>query len=394
MTGANLSGTFFNHRDYFAESRLEKGSFAAAWWRIYSGDPRWTPPYYPSYRRALDPGSNRHLRRMEPVFFHNEAIEHTNAPGKRIIAGGQGQNLPPAEPFFELPVAASVILFDRRREDHAGYLAMLHSVNDSESLRHHVRTAAGLLRERGCRRIIAVTGISPHLESGVLQDYWGELPPLYTPYNPPYLPEVISSYMQVLETRSLYYLSTGLRTDQPDGSVHGTETIIEPLQVESLAGELLPLLRAACPQWAGCPPPDKDEALFLMSWVGVWPLHGWLARVGSKPAGFVLLQGDYSPALFRARGGRNLAWRLWLNRAASSPIRRGRLLFGGVLPEYRRQGIGSRLLGQALVTAQELGWDTLIAGPIPEGEPAAIFLDDRGAKARQTYRLYYRDIKG
>jgi GNAT superfamily N-acetyltransferase len=108
--------------------------------------------------------------------------------------------------------------------------------------------------------------------------------------------------------------------------------------------------------------------------------------------GFVLLQPDLSRSLRRARGGRSLLWRFglaWLNRR---PARQGRLLYGAVLPLWQGQGIGRQLLLQALVTARQRGWQSLSIGPLPAAAPACAWLESQGARPRQTYLLYQKDL--
>ena len=93
-----------------------------------------------------------------------------------------------------------------------------------------------------------------------------------------------------------------------------------PLEPDRLAADLLPLLIAACPAWAGFVPPDAEEAGFLLNWLGQWPLFGWLAEVDLEPVGFVLLQPELAPRLRRGGGGRNPLWRLWLTWAGRRPV--------------------------------------------------------------------------
>lgn len=112
-------------------------------------------------------------------------------------------------------------------------------------------------------------------------------------------------------------------------------------------------LAAACPPWAGFAAPDAEEAAFLLRWLGHWPLCGWLAHVREEPVGFVLLQPDLSPHLRRSRGGRTLLGRFWLTWLNRRPARRGRLLYGAVLPRWQGQGIGRQPLHQTLLTARE-----------------------------------------
>ena len=156
-----------------------------------------------------------------------------------------------------------------------------------------------------------------------------------------------------------------------------TRAKLTPLEPARLATDLRPLLVAACPVWGGFPPPDTAEVDFLVNWVGRWPLFGWLADVDDQPVGFILLQPDVAPRLRQAKGGRNPLRRLWLTWASRRPAHYGRVLFAGVLPDWRGQGIGRQLLFQALLTSQQQGWQSLSIGPIPSAAPANQFLTQR-----------------
>jgi GNAT superfamily N-acetyltransferase len=285
-------------------------------------------------------------------------------------------------------VATTAALCDPRREDGAAYLTLLGCVNDADSLEFLFYKLAEALWARGCWRVVGPTGLSSYLETGALEDHWNQLPPLHTAYNPPYIPEILHSLMEPLVSSRLYHLE--IPSEVPPSPTGPAE--LSPLDPARLATSLLPLMAVACSPWADFPPPDAEEAAFLMRWLGRWPLYGWLAQVGGEPAGFVLLGPDVAPLLRRANGGRFPPWRLWLAWRSRGRLRGGRLFYGAVSPQWQGQGIGGQLLGQALVTGQHLGWERLSIGPVPTTAPAAAFLERHGTSPRQTYRLYQRDL--
>ena len=351
-----------------------------SWWRIYAGDPFWVPPLYGDLRRSVEPGRNPHLARLEPVFVQVEALPRRY--NKQFVAqpGSAGVS-------FEQPVAAALALIDRRRQDRAAYLALLRVANDAESLSRLLDALSEPLLARGVQRLIGPTALSPHLGAGLLQDHWADLPPLHTPYGPPYLPDIAGASLRARSSARLYHLDVSFQpTDAP------APAELTPFEPERLVTDLLPLLVASCYRWLDFAPPDEVEAQFLLNWIRRWPLPGWLAQIDGQPVGFVLLQPDVAPYLLRAGGGRNPLWRLWLAWAVRRPVQSGRLLFGGVLPDRRRQGFGRQLLHQALQFARQLGWRSLTVGPIPTTDPAARFLEAQGANARQTYVLYQAEL--
>ncbi|MBN1217876.1 MAG: hypothetical protein JXM69_03020 [Anaerolineae bacterium] len=134
----------------------------------------------------------------------------------------------------------------------------------------------------------------------------GPSAPLHTPYDPPYMPEIVGLVMRPFARSQLYQLDIPL--ELPPAPARPAKLL--PLVPHRLTTNLLPLLAAACPTWADFPPPDAAETAFLFRWVGRWPLFGWLAEVNQQPVGFILLQPDLAPYLRRAKGGHNLLWRV------------------------------------------------------------------------------------
>jgi GNAT superfamily N-acetyltransferase len=371
--------SYFNFRLYQADGYWDRRSFAHNWWRIYRGDGRWTPPYYPTWRWALEPTRNPHLARLNPGWFYLEGIrrprwQRQQSSGPVDIAQSLGQST-----LFELPLAAGLLLQDPRRRDGTGYLAQLHLVNDEETIATFLDMLTEQLWERGCHRLLLPTGISPHLASGWLLDNWHLDPPRHTPYSPPYLPELVAKLFRPWQKLRLYHLPV-LAEPVPTPE-------LTPFAPQRLAGDLLPLLAVACDRGLGFPAPDAAEATFLLRWLGRH-VSGWLVQDKGQPVGFVLLQPDEEARLRQAGGAKAWGWRLWWWLNKGRQVENGRLLFAAVLPEARGQGFGRQLLQQALHAAQSQGWRSLTVGPLREGETAVALLQSVGAIAKQTYQLY------
>ena len=110
----------------------------------------------------------------------------------------------------EKAVAAAVAVIDPRRDDGTAYLAWVHCINDLTSLERLLDAIGEQVAQYGVRKIIGPTGLSPHLGSGLLQDHWNIIPPLHTPYNPPYLPEIAAAALRVRSSGRLFYLPTSV----------------------------------------------------------------------------------------------------------------------------------------------------------------------------------------
>ncbi|MCA9973410.1 MAG: hypothetical protein KC425_24490, partial [Anaerolineales bacterium] len=307
---------YFNYRPIAAASRWERRAFAHHWWRLYASDRRWTPPEYRALLTGLDPGKNAHLARMAPQFVHVEALY-------RRVRRDQGDllqaEIQPA--LLEEPLATAVFQKDPRRHDHTATLSLCHCANDADGLDHLLAYAAEQLATDGFYRLVGPTGLYPHVEAGILLDYWDQAPPQGTPYNPPYLPELLQSRFRPLATSQLYALPVPPEPQPaPAAAVQ-----LRPLPLAELAQALLPVWQTAVatPHF---PPPDAIEVHALLRWLRPSSLSGWLAEQDGMPVGFVLLQPDFGPRLRQARGGRGW-WRYaWLAATRSRPAAQGRLL--------------------------------------------------------------------
>lgn len=359
-----------------ATNSWERREFTDRWWRIYRGDRRWTPPVYPTLVRELNPARSLHLARLNPAFLHVEAFYRRQSNQRAALAD-------PASGIFETPLAAAVILRDERRRDGTAYLGLYHGSSDDEATSLLLYSAMEVLMADGYYRIIGPTGLSPWATTGVLQDHWNQAPPLHTPYNPPYLPEMLEHRMCPQVYSHLYHLPV---PSYPQSMPHRPADLI-PLDPARLAADLLPLLGAATENRAGFALPDAAEAAFLLRWWG-HGLIGWLAQIADQPVGFILLQPDLAARLRQAGGGRRLHWRAWLRLRRGAPVGRGRVLLMGVLPKCRGQGVGRQLWNRALQTAREAEWQQLTVGPVAAGETAAAILRQKGAEPRQSYALY------
>jgi ribosomal protein S18 acetylase RimI-like enzyme len=254
--------------------------------------------------------------------------------------------------------------------------------NDVESLGRLLFVAQEQAFVRGRSRLVGPVALSPHLGYGALLDHFDQTPPLYTPYNAPYLPEILDAVFERVQMARLYHVPVHGKPKNFPG-----RAFLRPLRAEDDAA-VLPNLMQALDEPLDFPSPDAVEAAFLLAWWGIVPRLGWIAEIEQQPVGFVLLQPDLAPALRRAKGGRNLLWRLWWQWRRTQPTRNGRIVAAGVLPQWRRQGIGSQLWSAALASAHLQGWRDISVGPIADDSAAMAFLLAHDAQPRQHYALY------
>lgn len=381
---------YYNYYTRKAESWWERRDFVRGWRRLHAGDRRWVPPHHPSLMAALTPNRTPHIDRQHPALLWIEALQ-----GKANTDGSWNSQRFNSV-LMEEAVAVAAVMADPRRRDDTATLSLLSVANDVESLDRLLSAAQEQAFARGRSRLVGPVALSPHLGYGALLDHFNQTPPLHTPYNSPYLPEVLDASLERVQTARLYHFALS-SLPAPAGPLETGEgpALLRPISAEDDAKVLPYLLTAldasADENLAGSeefPRPDPAEAAFLLAWWGIAPRLGWIAEIEGQEVGFVLLQPDLAAALRRAKGGRTPWWQLWWQWRRTQSTVNGCIVAGGVLPRWRRQGIGRQLWHAALQSAQTQGWRSLSIGPVTDDSAAASFLLALDAQPLQRYALY------
>lgn len=372
---------YFNHTFTFVDDRWQRRQFASRWWSFYGDDRRWPPPYFPNFWRLWLLQKDAHIQRLQPRLVFVDAIE------RRPVAVSPLLGAYPTG-AIEQAVAAVIVLNDRRREDGVACLAGLHCVNHVETLQRLLDVVVEEAAEAGMVRLAGPTGLSADLDSGLLVSHFDRTPPLHTPYNPPYMAELLESSFNIVRISRLYRRLV----EAPDPASQDHHLRLQLLDVRRLADDLLPLFQSAWTEDANLSSPDALQAAFALRWWQSVPMEGWLALWDNSPVGFVLLQPDLAQAMQRAAGGRNLLWRAWLAWRLYQPARSGRLLLGAVLPAWRGRGIGRALWQKALGRAYAQGWQNLAIGPLADDSEASAIIRHWGAEMEQRYHFYTLDF--
>ncbi|WP_420629014.1 GNAT family N-acetyltransferase [Candidatus Leptofilum sp.] len=367
---------YFNYQLHTAVSHWDRRTFLRYSRQIYGRDNRWTPPDAHYIHTLLNPAKQPHLARMQPRLHYFDGLRQRNQ---------QSVTTRPALANFETPLVTNILLHDPRRHDRTAYLAYLHCTNNKAAFLAYQDNIIEGLVNRGIRRLLGPVSLLPQLGSGALVSHWQQQPPQHTPYNPPYLPEVLARRMRPIAQATLFscIVPTTALTNMPQHPA-----MLRPLNPAQLSGVLLPLLVMLCQNPAGFPTPDDLEAAYWQRWLGP-QLRGWVAWIDEQPVGLVLLLPDLAARLRRFRGGRGM-WGLGLTAVRHRTVSAGRVLLGGVHPAWRVQGIGRQLWQQTIQSAQAAGWQKITIGPVWEGGTAVPFLHHHKAITQQTYQLYER----
>ena len=363
--------------------------FIQQWRKIYANDKRWTPPSHSWLMRSLETDSGSYLAQQRPTLLYLTALARRRQTGRTAdsalpLAGSMAID----GSMMEQAVCAAVLLSDPHNRERTGALALLQCVNDTEVLERFVWTLMEQSYALGVRRFVGPTGLSPLLHSGVLKSHFADSPPFHTPYNPPYAAELFDSVLdEVAEARLFTVDLAGAAPLSPDDDIRCMR-----IPHQALDAPLKAFMASAIDASPFFRPPDGAEIDFVLEGLGEWPLELWVAYQEDAPVGYVLLQPDLGAAVRRAGGGRHPAWRAWLHWRKERPADAGRIVLGGVLPAWRRQGIGRRLWQQALERGRAQGWQRLTIGPVDVNSSAAVFLQEMNATARQHYGLYAADV--
>lgn len=380
---------YFNFASRSAEDWWGRREFLHAWWRGNARDRRWIPPRYRLLNRAIVHRREPFLNTRLPVPLTVEAVVRQSQSSGY---GNIGSVFAPAGMGHAI-VGQALALTDTGNSPATLFLSLMAFANDAEALESLLQAGWQQGAAQGARRLVAPAELAPSFSAGLLLDNFHLPPPLHTPYNAPYLPELVEVAMEPLRLSRLWFMETTTRPPLPSPP-HGLE--IAPIDAMRLAGDLLPLLQTAvqgddATASPAAAPLSAAEAEFALRMASDAPLLGRLALLDGVPVGFVLAQADVGAALRRLRGGRPLWARAALAIRPPVDAAAGRVLLGGVLPQAQGQGIARHLLDNTLRLAADTGWRVLAIGPVVEESAAAQLLAKVGATQRQRYGLFVQE---
>ncbi len=357
-------------------TRRDLARFVDLPYRLYRGDPCWTPPLRRDVRRQLSP-------RRNPFFRHGEAA--------CFLAELDGR-----------PAARAAAIVNRAHNqfhgDRTGFFGFFESSEDSAAATALLRHCAGWLRERGLQAMRGPTSFTTNDECGLLVEGFQHPPTLLTPHNPP-------GYAALLEAAGLskvkdLYLYQHLVNALPERLVRGAQAVVRrqgvtlrPLRKKHLVEDLALLRRLYASGWErnwGFVPMSEDEISALAAELApiVEPeLVVFVERAGETLA-FAAALPDMNVALRRNPGGHLFPGILRILWAARS-VRRLRVLLLGIRPDLQGVGLDVPMFEWIWRKAGELGYEWGEAGWVLEDNAAMNNALVRfGFERYKTLRLY------
>lgn len=376
-----------------AETAQERREFIEFQWQVYRGDPYWVPPLLSEREEFLDP--QRH-----PF--------HQHARVRYFIARRDGR-----------PVGTIAGIINDNHNQHwheqVGFFGLFEVLDDREAAEALLQAAEDFVRSAGMTAIRGPFNFSTNEECGLLVDGWNGPPVIMMTYNPRYYQSFIegAGYTKAMD---LLAYTTDLTRYKPDGTginpkllrvaqktkerhaitvrpidwSHFEEEILRVKQVYNAAWSknwgFIPLTEAEMEQLARSLKPIVD------------PKTIFFAEKEGKPIAFMVPFPNISQALIRAypRPGTPEWWTTvkllywWKVRRVVTEIRGA---IGGVIEEYRGQGVDAVVFLETLLAGVRQGYKRLeiswvLETNTPMRQTAAIF----DGEVYRTYRIYEKPL--
>jgi hypothetical protein len=293
-------------------------------WRLYAGNPCWTPPLLRLQREALSPRHN-------PFYAHADVQLFLAREGARVVGR----------------ISAQVDHeHNRVHRERTGFFGFFECENSEAQAGALLATAEHWLRQRGMREIRGPASFSLNSECGLLVQGFDSPPVVLMPYNPPF-------YATLLERQGYAKLKDlyAWRYDwdeMPDRAKRVVESLrrlpevrVRPIDMSRLPAEMAAILDVVNSAWSenwGFVPLTEQEArkfvddFRLIADPDIVPV----VEIDGRPAAVAVCLPNLNEAIHDLNGRLlpfgwlRLLWRLKVRGVSSL-----RLLLLGVRKEYR-----------------------------------------------------------
>ena len=360
-------------------SRRELKRFVKLPWRLYSNEPNWIPPLIIERMRFLDRGKN-------PFFEHGEA--------EYFLAWRDGE-----------PVGRITAQIDRNfvefHGENIGHFGFFESGEDPEIARALVAAAEGWLRERGMERMQGPFDFTMNDECGVLIEGHEIKPMMRQPYQLRYYPALLEGAgMQKAMDLLMWHLHISDREKllpvlfelaerlEPD---HGIT--VRHMRKSDLADEVERFREVYNAAWSdnwGFVPQTKEELQHAAKEFKFLLDEDWfmVAEKDGRVAGAALSFPDLNE-LIDGMNGRLLPFGWWKLLTRRGQIRRLRVGFLGVMPEFQHTGVAAAfyvehfdMAAKSRIKEGEMGWILETNEAMNRG------MEAMGGRVVKKYRVY------
>jgi GNAT superfamily N-acetyltransferase len=355
--------------------------------RLHANHPQWVPPLKLERYMYLS-------RRLNPFFSHGE--------GRYFLARRDGRVVG--------RISAQVNrAFNDQHETRWGWFGFLEFEEDPEALRALLDAAAAWLRDRGCERMVGPADLTMNEESGILIEGFELRPMIRQPWHPPY-------YQRLLEdagmTKAMDLLMWNLEVvnrnkvlpviwelaEQAQGE-HGIR--VRPMERRRLRKEMDAFAEVYNSAWANnwdfVPYSKKDLDAYAMDMQLVYDRNWFMIaerQDTGEVVGMAITIPDINEVLAKMKGRLlPLGWWHFLNKGRI--MKRVRVGFLGVKPEYQHTGIAAKLYQMHFDAAEvrpqkggEMGWILETNTPMNRG------MEAMGGRIVKRYRVYERVFEG
>jgi len=350
--------------------------------QIHRNDPGWLPPIYIDEWELFDREKNNSFAYADTVMY---IAEKNGKPAGRIMGIISHR-------------------YNSYRNEDDGRFSFIESVNDTEVIGALTGAVADWAAARGMKRLVGPLGFSDKDPQG-LQVEGFEYPSLMTtPTNNRYLPEIIEDlgfekkidlvdYMVDIPSSMPPVFEKVLPRIEANGKVEILE-FRKTRELKPYIIEVLQLMNDTFTEIYGFVPlTDREKSELAKRYLPVLdPAFIKMARADKKLVGFAIGMPDIAEGIKRARGR---LFPFGIYHIIRSARRTGNLvmLLGGILKEYRGQGIDVLMGARILNSAISRGMKTIDSHLVLETNQRMRAEYERlGGRIIRRFRIYQKDL--
>jgi GNAT superfamily N-acetyltransferase len=351
--------------------------------RLHASQPLWVPPLKLERYTFLS-------RKLNAFFTHGEAEYFLALRDGRVVGRATAQ---------------INHAFNDQQQKKWGWFGFLEFEEDIEILNALLDEAAAWLRARGCERMVGPADFAMNNESGILIEGYDLRPMIVQPWHPPYYQRLME---QAGMTKAMDLLMWNLEVSdrakvlpvifelaEKVESEHGIR--VRPMRRRQLRKDLDAFAEVYNSAWADnwdfVPYSKKDLDAYAQELHLVFDKHWFMIAEKldtGEVVGMAITVPDVNEVLSKMKGRLlPLGWWHFLNKGRT--VKRVRVGFLGVKPEYQHTGVAAKLYVEHFNAAAErpqkggeMGWILETNTPMNRG------MEAMGGRVVKRYRVYER----